>query len=76
MDNFTKFGRRVPLKNKNAQSVEDTSEIFLNYSKRKSSWIGTDHREEIVTEIVSDFVIKNNFTRYCRFTPKGAIFAE
>ena len=73
---LSQLGRTVPLKNKNAQTVKHSSENILNYSERKSSWIGTDHREEILNEIVSDFLIKNNFTRYCRFTLTGTVFAD
>ena len=35
IDNFSKFGWTVPLKNKNAQTIKDSSENILINSKRK-----------------------------------------
>ena len=35
IDNFSKYGWTVPLKNKNAQAIKDSFEIVLINSKRK-----------------------------------------
>ena len=39
IDNFSKFGWTIPLKNKNAQSIKDSFENFLINSKRKPNLI-------------------------------------
>ena len=42
IDNFSKFGWTIPLKNKNAQTVKDSFESILIISKRKPNLIETD----------------------------------
>ena len=39
IDNFSKFGWTVPLKNKNAQTIKDSFENILITSKRKQKFI-------------------------------------
>ena len=45
IDNFSKIGCKVPLKNKNAQTIKDTFESFFISSKRKSGLIVSDRGE-------------------------------
>ena len=42
IDNFSKVGWTVPLKNKNAQTIKDSFENILISSKRKPNLIETD----------------------------------
>ena len=42
IDIFSKFGSTVPLKNKNAQTIEDSLESILISSKRKPNLIDSD----------------------------------
>ena len=42
MDNFSKFGWKTPLKNKNAQIIKDSFENVLINSKRSPSFIESD----------------------------------
>ena len=42
IDNFSKFGWTVPLKNKNAQTIKDSLENILINSKRKPNLIESD----------------------------------
>ena len=63
IDNFTKFGFTVPLKNKSAQAVDSFERILIS-SKRKPNLIETDDGGEIVSKIFSDFLKKNNIRRY------------
>ena len=37
INNFSEFGRTVPIKNNNAQTIKDSFEKFLISSKRKSN---------------------------------------
>ena len=47
IDNFSKFGWTVPLKNKNAQTIKDSFEIILISSKRKPDLIETDLGKDV-----------------------------
>ena len=42
IDNFSKFGWTVPLKNKNAQTIKDSFENILISSKRRPNLIESD----------------------------------
>ena len=76
IDNFSKFGWTVPLKNKNAQTTKDSFEIILINSKRKPGLIETDRGKEIYNNIIQDFLNKNKIKIYSRNTTVGAVFAE
>ena len=56
IDNFSKFGWIVPLKVKNAQTIEDSFENILISSKRKPNLIETDHGKEFYDNIFQDFL--------------------
>ena len=45
-DNFSKFGWTIPLKNKNAQTIKDSFENMLIYSKRKLNLVESDRGKE------------------------------
>ena len=49
IDNFSKFGRTVPLKNKNAQAIKDSFENFL---RNKKNQIYSEETE------IEDFITK------------------
>ena len=76
IDNFSKFGWTVPLKNKNAQTIKDSFENILIISKRKLNLIENDHGKEFYNNIFQDFLNKNNIKIYSRNTSLGAVFAE
>ena len=76
IDNFSKFGWTVPLKNKNAQTIKDSFENILINSKRKPNLIETDRGEEFYNNIFQDFLNKNNIKLYSRKSSYGAVFAE
>ena len=76
IDNFSKFGWTVPLKNKNAQKIKDSFESILISSKRKPNLIESDRGKEIDNNIFQDFFKKNNIKLYSRNSPYGAFFAE
>ena len=60
IDNFSKFGWTVPLKNKNAQTIKDSFENILLSSKRKPNLIETDRGKEFYNNIFQDFLNKKN----------------
>ena len=76
IDNFSKFGWTIPLKNKNAQTIKDSFENILISSKRKPNLIETDRGKEFHNNIFQDFLNKNNIKIYSRNSSYGAVFAE
>ena len=76
IDNFSKFGWTIPLKNKNAQTIKDSFENILISSKRKPNLIETDRGKEFYNNIFQDFLNKNNIKLYSRNSSYGAVFAE
>ena len=76
IDNFSKFGWTIPLKNKNAQTIKDSFENILTNSKRKPNLIETDRGKEFYNNIFQDFLNKNNIRLYSRNSSYGAVFAE
>ena len=76
IDNFSKFGWTIPLKNKNAQTIKDSFENILTNSKRKPNLIETDRGKGFYNNIFQDFLNKNNIKLYSRNSSYGAVFAE
>ena len=76
IDNFSKYGWTIPLKNKNAQTIKDSFENILISSKRKPNLIETDRGKEFYNNIFQDFLNKNNIKLYSRNSSYGAVFAE
>ena len=76
IDNFSKYGRTIPLKNKNAQTIKDSFENILIGSKRKPNLIESDRGKEIYNKIFQDLLDNNNIKLYSRKTYLGAVFAE
>ena len=76
IDNFSKFGWTIPLKNKNAQTIKDSFENILISSKRKPNLIESDRGKYFYNNIFQDFLNKNNIKLYSRNSSYGAVFAE
>ena len=76
IDNFSKYGWTVPLKNKNDQTIKDSFENILTSSKRKPNLIESDRGKEFYNNIFQDFLNKNNIKLYSRNSSYGAVFAE
>ena len=76
IDNFSKFGWTIPLKNKNAQTIKDSFENILTNSKRKPNLVESDRGKEFYNNIFQDFLNKNNIKLYSRNSSYGAVFAE
>ena len=76
IDNFSKHGWTIPLKNKNAQTIKDSFEKIIISSKRKPGLIESDRGKEFYNNIFQDFLNKNNINIYSRNTSLGAVFAE
>ena len=76
IDNFSKYGWAIPLKNKNAQTIKDSFENILISSKRKPNLVESDRGKEFYNNIFQDFLNKNNIKLYSRNSSYGAVFAE
>ena len=76
IDNFSKYGWTIPLKNKNAQTIKDSFENILISSKRKPNLIESDRGKEFYNDIFQDFLNKNDIKLYSRNSSYGAVFAE
>ena len=76
IDNFSKFGWTIPLKDKFAQSILDAFSQIIKRSRRKPYLLETDDGKEYVNKIFNEFLNNNNIKRYSRYTDKGAVFAE
>ena len=76
IDNFSKFGWTVPLKNKNAITKKDSFENIMLSSKRKPNLIESDRGKEFYNNKFQDCLNKNNIKLYSRNSSYGAVFAE
>ena len=76
IDNFSKYGWTIPLKNKNAQTTKDSFENILRSSKRKPNLIESDRGKEFYNNIFQNFLNKNDIKLYSRNSSYGAVFAE
>ena len=76
IDNFSKYGWTVPLKNKNTQTIKNSFENILISSKRSPNLIETDRDKGFYSNIFQDFSNKNNIKLYSRNSSYGAVFAE
>ena len=76
IDNVSKFGWTIPLKNKFSQSITDAFSEIIKSSNRKPNLLETDDGKEYVNKIFNEFLNNNKTKRYSRYTDKGAVFAE
>ena len=56
IDNFSKFGWTITLKNKYAQSITDAFSQVVKTSKRKPNLLKTDDGKEYVNKIFDEFL--------------------
>ena len=76
IDNFSKFGWTIPLKNKYAQSITDAFSQINKTSRRKPNLLETDDVKEYVNKSFKEFLNNHNVERYSRYADKGAVFAQ
>ena len=66
IDNFSKYGWTIPLKNKNAQTIKDSFENSLINSKRSPKLLEGDRDRGFFNNNFQDFLNKNNIKLYSR----------
>ena len=76
IDNFSKYGWTIPIRNKNAQTIKDSFENILITSKRKPNLIETDRGKKFYNNTFQDLLNKNNIKLYSRNSSYGAVYAE
>ena len=67
IDNFSKFGCTVPIKNKNTQTIKDSFENILISSKRSPNLIESDRGKEFYNNIFQDFLKKQYQTLFKKY---------
>ena len=73
IDNFSKFGWKVPLKNKNATTIKDSFENIIITSKRKPNLIESDRGKDYYKKIfktswiktISNFILEILWCCFC-----------
>ena len=76
VDNFSKYGWTIALKNKKAQTIKDSVENILINSKRSPNLLEADRDRGFYNNIFQDFLNENNIKLYSRNSSFGAVFAE
>ena len=76
IDNFSKFGWTVPIKNNKMPKQQKTIEKFLIGSKRKPNLLETDRGKEFYNNLFQNFLNANNINVFSKNISLGAVFAE
>ena len=76
IDNFSKYGWVIPIKNKNSQTIKDSFENILLSSKRKPNNLESDRGKEFYNNIFQSLLKINNINHYSRYTDKGPSIVE
>ena len=76
IDNFSKFGWTVPVKNKNAQTIKDSFETISITSKRKAKSMETDRGKEFYNNFFQSIQKNNNIKIYSRNSSLGSVFVK
>ena len=74
--NFSKYGRTIPLRNKNAQILKDPFEKIVISSTTKPNLIETDRDKGFCNSIFKIFLKSNNIKAFSRKSSVGRVFAE
>ena len=75
IDNFSKLGWTIPLKNKHAQSITDAISEIVQSPKYRPNLLETDDGTEYADIIFNEFLNNHNMKRYSRNTALGAVFS-
>ena len=68
IDNFSKYGWAIPIKNKNSQTIKDSFENILLSSKRKPNNLESDRGKEFYNNTFQSLLKLNNINHYSRYT--------
>ena len=76
IDNYGKYFRALPLKNKYSQTITNEFSNLLIKSKRKPIKIESDRGTEFYNVIFQNFLKSKGIQHYSRYTDKGPSIAE
>ena len=76
LDNYSKFLRAIPLKNKNSQTKTEVFSNILSTSEQSPLKKQSNRVAEFCNFIFQNFVKSKNIQHYPRFTDKGPSVAE
>ena len=76
IDNFSKYGWTVPLKNKSSQIISDEFSKILATSKRSPLKIESDRGKEFYKKIFQIFLKLRKIQHFSRYFDKGPSIAE
>ena len=76
IDNFSKYGWAIPIKNKNSQTITSSFEHILTISKRKPKNLESDRGKEFYNNTFQSLLKINNINHYSRYTDKGPSIVE
>ena len=76
IDNFSKYLRAIPLKNKNSQTIENECSNILFKSKRKPRKLKPERGAEFYNSIFQNFLKTKKIHQYSRFTDKRSSISE
>ena len=67
---------RIPLRNKNSQTITEDFSLILTKSKRRPIKLGSDRGGEFYNSNFQNFLKTKNNPHYSRFTDEGPSIAE
>ena len=76
IDNFSKFGWTIPLKNKKGQIIKDSFNNILISSKRKPKLIKSDRGKGFYNNLFQGFLNDNIIKLYSRSSSFGAVLQK
>ena len=74
IENFSKFGRTIPLKGKKSQTLKGF--IIILYHLKKPNLTESDRCKEFDKNVFQNLLYRENIKHYSKITDKGAVFAE
>ena len=76
IDNLSKYGVGVPLKNKAAETVTNAFSIITRKCNREPSLIESEDGRKYIKRFVAEFLYSKDVKRYKSDTKRTAVFAE
>ena len=76
IDNFSKYLRAIPLKNKYSQTITKEFSKILSTSKRSPVKLKSDRGAEFYDSSFRKFLRSKNIQHYSKFTDEGPLIAE
>ena len=76
LDNFSKYGWAIPIKNRNSQTIKNPFGYILTMAKRKPNNLESDRAKDFYNNTFQSLLKINNIDHYSRYTDKGPSIVE